>query len=521
MLARARSIAMAALIMAACSGDGSGSDHEGSNPGTDGDADAGEAPNGGDGDEGPDPNRNPADACGNGTEALAPDLTITEIAVYQTIKVPVAQDGRWLTNQVAPIVQGKRALVRVFVTPDTSYARRTLSGVLTLDNGNGPKYLTDDFTPTGPSSDEVPASTLNFNLDGADIGPATKFSVAVVEKTCPSQVGEANKARFPATGVQNLGARKIGKLRVVVVPLEVNNNGLTPDTSPAQLEKMRETMLAYYPVPEVEISAHEPVAFTATEVGAWGQGWSEALMHVAVLRQRDRVEDDVYYYGVMTPANTLAQFCRGGGCVLGLAPQAIWTNPNEQVGLGIGYVNDETYTTMAHEIGHAHGLGHAPCGGANGVDPNFPNRNGNTDTWGWDSRTATLVRPTSKDIMGYCSPVWIGAYHFNALAERCTQVNNQFSIANATAIEWVSLIAYGDGTARWGGLRTHRLPGGESEVAIVKDAAGNVLAEVEAVRVTLSHSDDSFVYLPDPKPEWDTIVLYDRELKVSEILPAR
>jgi hypothetical protein len=276
-------------------------------------------------------------------------------------------------------------------------------------------------------------------------------------------------------------------------------------------------MLAFYPVPEVEISARGPVSWPH-DVGADGTGWSDTLNEVANLRAEDRADDDVYYYGVMTPDSSFGGFCERG-CVLGLAPQTTWISPDQQVGLGVGFVHPETMTTMVHELGHAHGRGHAPCGGPAGVDRNFPNRDANIDTWGWDSRTGTLQRPTYKDVMAYCAPAWISAYTYSALAERCSDVNVAFSVAPSST-SWNGIVLYGDGQARWSRTRTRRLPGGDDETALVKDASGATLGEVRVVRVRLSHSEDAFLYVPDPDPSWATLVLGDRELALDGVLPA-
>ncbi len=59
----------------------------------------------------------PVDACGKGIEPLTPGLRITQVALYQTIKIPLYAGGAWVVNRVAQVVQGKAALLRVFVQP--------------------------------------------------------------------------------------------------------------------------------------------------------------------------------------------------------------------------------------------------------------------------------------------------------------------------------------------------------------------------------------------------------------------
>ena len=67
---------------------------------------------------------------------------------------------------------------------------------------------------------------------------------------------------------------------------------------------------------------------------------------------------------------------------------------------------------IAHEIGHNLSLVHAPCGGAEGPDASFPQRDGSTGAWGFDFLNNVLVPPTDPDLMTYCDPRWISGYNF-------------------------------------------------------------------------------------------------------------
>lgn len=463
----------------------------------------------------------PSDPCADGSEALASQLRIQEIAIYQTVKVPLAQNGVWLAQRPAPVVQGKDAFVRVFVEPLTGFSPHTVRAVLTLDDGVSPQKLATELNVTSPSSDGARNSTFNFEVPGALIGPNTSLSVALVETSCPSSLGNASDARFPVSGNQRLDAEKIGPLNVVVVPMVVG--GLVPDTSDAQLSAMRAALLAYYPVPDVRISVRDAVP-TNINVSANGTGWSDVLDLVLNVRAQDRPADDVYYYGIMTPVSSFASYCREG-CVLGLAPQTVFRDPDHQGGLGVGYLGVVTPETMVHELAHAHGRGHAPCvqgGTIEAVDPSFPYQGGAVGVWGWDSRDGSLMNPSLKDIMGYCSPTWISDYTYDALARRARSVNVAARIAvPESATWWQGILLYADGTARYGALTTRHLPGGELEQADVLDATGRFVERITVARVRLSHLDDQRLYVPPIEPEWSRIVLSDRTLELADVMPAR
>src|SRR5690606_3996829 len=144
-------------------------------------------------------------------------------------------------------------------TPEAGFAPRALRGVLTLDNDGRKAVYAIDRMITRASADDVADSTFNFQVDGAAITASTQITVSLLESTCTPPAPNA-AARVPATGAQALNAEAIGKLRVVVVPVSVG--GRVPDTSAAQLAKFREELLAYYPVPDVEVTARAPVTFS-------------------------------------------------------------------------------------------------------------------------------------------------------------------------------------------------------------------------------------------------------------------
>jgi hypothetical protein len=463
--------------------------------------------------------------CGNGVEPLVTDLRIRELSLYQTVKIPLFKDNAWVTTRNASVVLGKKGLLRTFVEPLAGYQARPLRAVLTLDNDGQKTQLSADKSISSASSDETASSTFDFVIDGASIGPNTQLSVALREPTCPAAqpaAAASSGARVPATGLSALGATRIGKLRVVLVPVSVG--GRVADTSEAQLAKIHDELLAYYPVAEVEVTAHAPITWP-NALRADSTGWSELLNQIGRERQRDAVARDVYYFGLVAPAASFNEYCRTG-CVLGLAPQTTFVSPPDQIGLGVGFVNANTYSTVVHEIGHAHGRGHAPCVPAGGSiqspDPRFPYPGGKIGSWGWDSRSGQLMSPTRyTDVMGYCDPAWISDFNYEALATRSRNVNTAASILTDKAVPttWQRVILFADGRARWAGISTTETPTDLSS-ARARDAQGQDLGEVSVARVPLSHSADSFLYVPEPEAGWATLELGDRTLVLSDIEPA-
>jgi len=462
--------------------------------------------------------------CGTGSEPLATDLRVREISLYQTVKVALYKNNAWVSARNASIVQGKKSLVRVFVEPLTGYVSRNLRGVLTLDNAGQKTALEAGKIITAASTDEATNSTFDFVVDGAAISSATQLSVAITEPVCPTQRATGTGARFPATGGQALDAGRIGKLRVVMVPVTLG--GRTPDVTATQLAKMRDALLAYYPVAEVEVTAREPISWTSA-IAADGNGWSTLLNQIGRQRQADKAAKDVYYFGLITPAATFRDYCRTS-CVLGLAPQTTFVSSPDQIGLGVGFVEDNTYSTVVHELGHAHGLPHAPCVPAGGsiqnADPKYPYAGGKTGSWGWDSRTSKLLPPTGfVDMMSYCDPAWISDYNYEKLATRARSVNTAASIVTfdkGAAPSWERLIWSANGQASWAGVTSHETPG-DFTSAYALDATGQQVAELSVAVISLSHTADTFVYVPRLDPSWAALQIGKRRLVVADIAPAR
>lgn len=461
--------------------------------------------------------------CSPGPEPVAAALRVREVSIYQTVKIPLYKDTAWVTTRNASVVQGKTSLVRAFVEPMTGFAAHALRGVLTLDNDGTKTVLTADRTITRASTDEASDSTFDFPVDGKLIGPSTQLSVSVQETTCASVAAANSGARIPATGAQAINATAIAKLRAVMVPVAIG--GRTPDTSEAQLAKIRDALKAYYPVAEVEVTARAPISWT-NPVAADGTGWSELLNQIGRTRQTDMVGSSVYYFGLITPTAAFRDYCRTG-CVLGLAPQTTFVSRTNQIGLGVGFVDENTYTTIVHELGHAHGLPHAPCaprGGAiDGADTRFPYADAKIGSWGWDSRSNKLMSPTTyADVMSYCDPVWISDYNYEKIATRSKAVNSAafiYTSPTAMPVTWHGVLLSGSGATRWLGMTLDESPGQVSQARAL-DATGKVVAQVSVVRIPLSHNSDSFLYIPDPDPSWAALDLGDRTVMMDEIAAA-
>ena len=350
----------------------------------------------------------------------ATGVTITQVAIYQGPK-RLLMGGTQSGVVTVPVVAGRDALVRVFVQTDGSYDHGPVTAHLFLGQGSKPLEV---VAPAPASSSEAQlGSTINFNVPGASIVPGVTYRVELTE--------QSSKAPFPAAsypqggGFDPLGSCSDGaQLKVVVVPVQYQADGSNrlPDTSASQLQHYKDAFFATYPIDSINLTVHAPFPWPSV-IGPDGTGWSELLSAIADYRQQQGTPPDVYFFGAFVPDASFAGFC-GGGCVAGLGMVGAANDTYSRAAIGLGYVDPTSYTTIIHEIGHTQGRQHSPCGGAASPDPNYPYANADIGDWGYNLVTKQLYAPgKASDMMGYCNPVWISDYTFNAIFQRIKTVN--------------------------------------------------------------------------------------------------
>ena len=449
------------------------------------------------------------DAC-SGT---ASNLTLSELAVYQTVSVPVMKSGSEIAVAArnTDVVVGRDAMFRVFVTTGSSFVARSLSARVYVQNDSAVDSYFAKATISGSSDEATLSSTFQVLVPKEKITQGTRYAVEVVE--CGgSDPGAVQSPRFPTTDGLALGARVTGGLKIKLIPMLANS--LLPDTSDAALNVYRSQMLATYPITNVDFSVGDQVSVSdATD-------WNTMLDQIRAKRTADKPAADVYYFGLLKPATTLKAYC-GNGCVAGIGfvvPDAGGGSAAQQASgraaLGLAYGDATSAETMVHEVGHNHGRNHAPCvpagGTISGVDTNYPYPNAQIGVYGWDSRSSTtLIPPTYTDIMGYCSKRWLSDYTYDGLLNRVAQVDSlsmsELSVPADQVHPWrVALLDAG--RARWGiPIRDPQLPMGQPEEAQILDANSRVMATTTVYRTEVSDVDAFSVLVPEPEPGWASV----------------
>lgn len=436
------------------------------------------------GEGGTDDDTGPADDSGiplPKDPALAAGVTITQIAGFQTVKIPMMVNGG-AGLQKAPLIANKEAVIRVYFKLDAGWTPHNIVAVLSVTSGGNTTIVKDVLGPIMDSSEDVLVSAFNLHLDASLVTTDATYNVKIVDpnKSAPPN-SDPSPQRYPQDGSDiALGAKSTGtSLKLVLVPMKYNadGSGRLPDISQQQIDRYKAIFYSMYPIPTIDITMHATIN-APTAVSPGGTGWNTTLQTISNLRNQEGGADK-YYYGIFQPTSTFAGFC-GGGCIAGLSllaqqPTDSWAHAG--IGLGYGGTQDgyESGFTAAHEVGHQHGRNHANCGGAQGLDPYYPYQGGLTNTYGWSLQdtgyftAGTLIglkvqNYSVTDIMGYCPLKWISDYNYKALYDRIKYVNGASIVTGPTkSYHWAMVDENGTIVSSGPSFQGNTPPGGEAK----------------------------------------------------------
>ena len=283
-----------------------------------------------------------------------------------------------------PLVAGNDGLLRVFVRADETTTQ-------SLPNVRARFFL--DGTETHVVDIPAQAATIPTNFEEGDLarsanavipGTVMQPGLKIVVEIDPG--GTLDPAlgvtgRLPETGRTNVDVRAMPPFDLTVIPFLAESD---PDSS--VLEHTRDLnadsdlfrhVRSLLPIGGFTVTVHEPVVTGTVELGS-------------VLRETEAIR-------VMEGR---------GGYYLGLARRTTSLRGIADLGR-YSSASIPVSNVVAHELGHNLRLVHAPCGGAEGPDPSFPQRDGSIGAWGFDFLNNVLVPPGDPDLMTYCDPRWI------------------------------------------------------------------------------------------------------------------
>lgn len=449
-------------------------------------------------------------------------VEIHAVTLTQGVDIPLFADGAPVAARPAPVVAERAAVVRVGAVGAPGWTRRSVTARLQLGAGDDAQVFEAQGIPGSAQGDSgagttasAADATFTFDVPAGVILPGRGMSLTLVEQAdCPLPVLPAGAAegapllqdvRWPAEGSWDLEPQASGPVKVVLVPIryDADGSGRLPDVSPERVAAYKAHLEDLYPTTEVQITVREQGGWSYA-VKADGSGWGELLQALTGLRNDDGVAADVYYYGLFEPAADMATYC-GFQCVAGLSIQPEPAQWWLRASIGLAYAESAS-NTMAHELGHAHGRPHSPCGTTD-APPGFPYPQGDIGTWGYDMARHAAVSPESTyDAMGYCSPTWVSDYTYRALFDRIVYVNAAASLSapsGATAAtvpaRWRTLWVPQGGTPRWGApLRA--TPTGAPRWAQARDLAGVPAPPVPVFVSRVDHLGGRLLLVPADAP---------------------
>ena len=249
---------------------------------------------------------------------------------------------------------------------------------------------------------ELDESSLAYSANADIPGEVLQAGLEMVIEVDPNGTldpGLGIAKRMPATGRLAVDVREMPDFQLMLVPFLYDAR---PDSSileitagmasdPEGHPMFRDTR-ALLPIGEFDVALHDPVV-SSTNDGFQLMYDTEAIR---VMEGRPG-----YWLAMMSPAPRFGLL----GVANGIGSWTSYSIPLSR--------------TIAHEFGHNMNLWHAPCGGAGGPDPLFPDRNGRIGAWGYDRVSGRLFSPYATDLMSYCRGGWISDYHVsNSLRHR-------------------------------------------------------------------------------------------------------
>ncbi len=423
-------------------------------------------------------------------------LSVTDVVVNQGVEIALQRDGEPVAERNAPVVAGRPLLVRVAVATDFLWNPREVRAELTLLQPDGTSDRRDQVVFVDEDGDLLdPDTTLHFRLAATDVLPGTRFAVSFWATRDLGQDGDP--VAWPAYGetAPLLADDAGGLLRVWLLPVRYTADGSDrlPDTSPEQIRLLEETLAGMLPVRAVELSVLDPIE-TTEHWDSGGASMGALLSHLRDLRENLHVPWDTYLYALVSPRNTWGGFCNLG-CTAGISYRP--TNPiNDRlrVSVGLGFTGVNAAYVMVHELGHAHDRGHAPCGNAGNVDPDFPYVGGWIGTRGYDVvNDVHYGTVDAYDVMGYCDPDWVSDYTYAAVHERMGAVEGLRDEHSARAVEdWTAIDVFGGEVRKVHPTRSFAFtPEGDRVDVELPDGR-----TVEGWRVPMTHIDGATIFVP-------------------------
>jgi hypothetical protein len=381
----------------------------------------------------------------------------------QLIQVQQRADGS------IPMVAGRDAYLRVFVTADPAYdaglsvrAQFFYAGASVFDQTVSAARPQVPATGAGDGNWQ---QSWNFLLPGEILRPGISMRI---ETDPQKQIAGATRDTYPIDPTQQAQAQNVVNVAayralavVIATPDPVNsaNPPVLGNLNSNNLQTYYELALAALPVHTYTLNLRPGTFAINLQLAANGNNWNTALGDLRTAQYADPNGPTTYWFG-------LTRLPYRGSGVCGI----------DSLGGPTGFAEDDDFLGMpwaqqsvAHEEGHGFGLSHSPCGGPASIDPNWPtdaaHANAQIGTWGIQVgqkavlpiglASPLMFAPSSTDIMSYCPEAWFSDFSYaKALSHQTVSTAQRQAMARRpTAPRTLHLFI--SGTLRDGQLQVH------------------------------------------------------------------
>lgn len=350
-------------------------------------------------------------------------IEVTQAVQYYDSAEHLTDPADRRSDNALRLVANKPAWVRVYA--GSVFGSSGLTGTLEVQRRRWGIFW-DTVTVLSPdpsSATDVPAASLtDYAARRGAANGSLNFVVPAQEVIGQLRlVARVSAGSRSAQRAVEVGATLRQTLRLAGVMVAYDGPTSMTDSTPltiaaptlADLQAMSGTALTLFPVRStanfrtagtITLTTH--LQQTSFPTSGCGPNWDALHGQVANARTADGNQPGWIYYGLLPTGVPMGPV---GGCGGG--------------GVAVGPINRPG--TLAHEAGHACGLGHAPSGGAPNPDPAYPayepydpsgTPQGSTGEYGLDVSTGAVRSPqTFNDLMGYAGPAWISPYHYGRL----------------------------------------------------------------------------------------------------------
>jgi hypothetical protein len=461
----------------------------------------------------------------SGDPKLASGITVNLISVYQTVAIPVVSQGEKVTSYNSPIIEGRSTTFTVHVSTDANWTAKSIITQLIIQNGTTETITEDTLTISSNQNPLIPQEGFSFEVDSSLITTATSYGLRFIDENKDEvSDGVSHEGRYPQDdsrvplGVQSDN----GGITLLLVPViyNIDGSGRLPDVSATQLDIIETLFENVYPVETINITLRDAIEWPQPGYENSSFDFGDMNSYLRELKESDNAGQEVYYFALVRPDETFADFC-SGTCTTGQSFKV--TNPESgsyRVGTGVGFTGERWGWTVLHEMGHMHGRGHARCGTYLGLDWDFPYSNGEIGVWGYDQRPDPhlLLDPNETvDFMSYCDNRWVSDYHYNLIFDRVITVNSLNKKKSSNIIPH-GLLKINNGLAKWESS-TYEPPVGEIKgSATFLNSKGETISSVDIWGIAQSHTSQIVWAIPPASQNAVYVEIHGKTSKSSTII---